>query len=153
MIFQDPIRNTDTLLKIHPVEFGVLSEELLRFSRVSVWIWVQPNQFSPEIQISDYQNWGQNSCIFADFFYKSPSCPQNWQHGQTDKLTTLERNRKLLQKALGKLRGASWRVHSRGVFDRVKRVFSAKKLSSWSPKIISHNRWSSSWNPSGSQVY
>ena len=62
--------------------------------------------------------------------------------GNMDSQTRLWRNGKLLQKALGKLRGASWRVY--GCFwpsRRAKRVFSAKKLSSWSPKIISHNRW------------
>ena len=63
--------------------------------------------------------------------------------GNMDSQTRLWRNGKLLQKALGKLRGASWRVYGCFWPSRwAKRVFSAKELSSWSPKIISHNKWS-----------
>ena len=35
-LFGWTVKNTDTLLKINPVEFRVLSEELFRLSRVSV---------------------------------------------------------------------------------------------------------------------
>ena len=72
---------------------------------------------------------------YSLIFWQKSECPQNWQHGQTVK--RLWRNGKLLQKALGKLRGASWRVY--GCFwpsRRVKRVFSAKKKQFQEPKNI-----------------
>ena len=43
------------------------------------------NQFSPEVQISDCQNWGQKSWIFADFWMKIRMCSElaAWTNSQT----------------------------------------------------------------------
>ena len=133
------IKNTDTLLKIHPVEFRVISEELRRFSRFSVWILVQPLRFPRRFRFLIVRTGARNHGSFADFWVRIRRSSELATY--TVKLR-LSRNGKLLQKTLGKLRGASWRVY--GCFwpsCRVKRVFSAKTLRSWSPKIISHNRW------------
>ena len=60
------------------------------------------------------------------FLVRNDDVPRNWQRGQSN--YDSEKYGKLLQKALGKLRGASWGVN-RGVFDRpdcrVKCVFPA----------------------------
>ena len=71
-------------------------------------------------------------------FNEKSWCPQNWKYGRTVQLR-LWRNGKVLEKALGKLRGASWGVYwcfrqSR----RVHRRFPAINASSETPSFFSH---------------
>ena len=121
------VRNTDTLLKTHPVEFRVLSEELLRFSRVSVRILVQPISFPRRFRFLIVRTGARNHGSLLIFWQKS-ECPQNWQHGQSEKRKiTPESPRKTTESILKSLR----------VFLTVppsKTLFFGKNLSSWSPK-------------------
>ena len=136
------VKNTDTLLKINPVEFRVLSEELFRLSRVSVWILVQSISFPRRFRFLIVRTGARNHGSLLIFGWKS-ECAQNWQHGQTVKLYTTLEKRKTTPESPRKTTGSI--LTSLRVFLTVPpsktRIFGQKKNSSRSPKILSHNIW------------
>ena len=102
------VKNTVTLLKIYPVEFRVLSEALLRFQgsqfefRCNQSVFPGGSDFGLLVRTE-----ARKLRIFADIWKKTAVSSElaTWT------VTGLWRHGKLLHKAPGKLRGASWRVY------------------------------------------
>ena len=67
------VRNTDTLLKIYPVEFRVLSDELLRFSRVSgllLWNVFENRKRTFSVFKTDRQPYGLENDPFSGEIFR-----------------------------------------------------------------------------------
>ena len=106
------VKNTGRLPRMLPVIFRELSWTIFRFTRVVVWLFVHIASY--EDMMISHQEASKIPYLWPQF-WQSYFWPSGENRLATPKIKLrLWKNGKLFNKALGKLRGASWRESSHG---------------------------------------